>query len=202
MPKNLEKFRLARTSVGLLMAAGALLAANSGEIEAEPQKDESSINSYTDDDLFDKQEMVALSAAPAQLLKQPETTTTTAPPPPETTTTTTTVPPPPPEPKSVPVSGTAEDWMKAAQISPDDYDSVNFIMSNESGWDPGAVSAKGCIGLGQNCPDESGGYWLKEACPNWQGDPVCQLGRFATYAIGRYGSWEQAEAFWVANNYW
>ncbi len=125
------------------------------------------------------------------------TTTTTLPPP-----TTTTAPKPPPSPPPPPPSGTHQEWMAAAGISPDHYDEVDFIMSRESSWDPTNVSPKGCIGLGQNCPDDNGNYWLKEACPNWQSDPVCQLKRFEVYAVGRYDSWEGAVSAWKSQGWW
>jgi hypothetical protein len=94
-------------------------------------------------------------------------------------------------------SGDAMTWMIQAGISEKDWGYVDYIMSHESGWRPGAVNAIGCVGLGQNC-----GSWLVEACPLWQVDPVCQLKRFAVYANERYGGWEQAYNEWLWKHWW
>lgn len=104
-------------------------------------------------------------------------------------------------PPAAPVSGNKVEWMEQAGIAPSDRGYVDYIMTKESSWVPSNVNSKGCIGLGQNCPN-NGYYWLKEACPDWQTDPVCQLGRFATYAVGRYGSWQKAFEFKRARGWW
>jgi hypothetical protein len=101
-----------------------------------------------------------------------------------------------------PVNGNKVDWMNAAGIAKENQGYVDGIMTPESGWNPAIVSRNGCIGLGQNCPDRYGHYWLKEACPNWQQDPVCQLRRFEGYAIGRYGSWKAAYQYRQAHHSW
>ena len=120
------------------------------------------------------------------------TTTTTSPPPPPTTT----APPPPPP------SGGKVDWMNQAGIAQGDQGYVDYIVTDESEWNPGAVSPNRCIGLGQNCPDDNGNYWLDDACPSWRDDPVCQLRRFEEYAIGRYGSWRAAYDFKRRKGWW
>ncbi len=202
MPKNLEQYRLPKRRIGFLMAASSLLVSHSHEANQASEKiQEYQIDDTRTEDKLDRR-VVIMSAAPPQVMSAPapppETTTTL--PPPETTTTLPMVEVV--EVAPTPVSGTAEEWMLAAGINPDDYGHVDFIMSKESGWNPSNVSSKGCIGLGQNCPDPSGGYWLKDACPDWQTNPVCQLDRFEVYAVGRYGSWAGAEAFWRANHWW
>lgn len=90
--------------------------------------------------------------------------------------------------------------LTAAGVAKSDQGYVNFIFSRESGWNAAAISPNECIGLGQNCPS-GGTYWLKQACPNWQNDPVCQTKRFSVYA-GRYGGWQGAYDFWTRNNWW
>lgn len=96
--------------------------------------------------------------------------------------------------------------MAAAGISPSDYHYVDYIFSYESTWNAAAVNPSYCIGLGQNCPepfgDPNGHYWLTEACPQWEHDPVCQTERFAAYAESRYGSWAEAYNFSRANGWW
>lgn len=136
---------------------------------------------------------------PEELTEEVETilptTTTTMVPPPTTTTPLTTAAPPPP-------SGGKVDWMNRAGIAQADQGYVDYIVTDESEWNPGAVSPKRCIGLGQNCPDENANYWLDDACPNWREDPVCQLRRFGEYAIGRYGSWHEAYEFKRRKGWW
>lgn len=111
-----------------------------------------------------------------------------------------------PRPQSVPVkpsppiTGTKLEWMVKAGIAESDYSFVDYIISHESGWNPANVSGNNCIGLGQNCPT-NGKYFLKEACPNWQSDPVCQLGRFAIYA-GKYGGWSGSYQHWLRYRSW
>lgn len=105
----------------------------------------------------------------------------------------------------VPVAAASSDKqaiMAAAGIAAADYGYVDFIITKESTWRPAATNSWGCIGLGQNCPDRNGYYFLKDACPNWQNDPVCQLKRFTGYAEGRYGGWADAYNFWVNNGWW
>lgn len=138
---------------------------------------------------------------PEREQQAPETTTTTLPPPLTTTTTTTAVPPPPPHEPSPPAGGSV-DWMNRAGIAGSEQGYVDYIMGAESGWNPSAVSSNGCIGLGQNCRDQNGNYWLDDACPNWENDPVCQLRRFAQYAIERYGGWRRAYEAKKAKGWW
>lgn len=88
--------------------------------------------------------------------------------------------------------------MSRAGISPDQHASVDYIISKESGWRPGARSANNCIGLGQRCNAQI----LVSACPSWETDAVCQLQHFNSYAVGRYGSWNEAYSFWSVNHWW
>lgn len=88
--------------------------------------------------------------------------------------------------------------MAQAGIPPDQQGAADFIISRESGWRPAATSANGCVGLGQRCNASI----LISACPNWETDAVCQLQHFNGYAVGRYGSWNEAYAFWSVNHWW
>lgn len=93
------------------------------------------------------------------------------------------------------VSGDKYEWMKEAGIAESDMGHVDSIMTGESHWRADAVNYQGCIGVGQNCPDKNGYYWLKAACADWKNDIVCQLKRFQNYAEERYGNWRAARQF-------
>jgi 5'-3' exonuclease len=75
----------------------------------------------------------------------------------------------------------------------DDSDAKSFIYSHESGNRPEAVNSIGCRGLGQACPG------TKLPCGD---DYACQDAYFTSYMLGRYGTWENAKAFWLANHWW
>ena len=96
------------------------------------------------------------------------------------------------------VAGDKVALMNAAGIPADQHASVDFIISRESGWRPSATNPGGCIGLGQRCSPQV----LINQCPNWQTDAVCQLRHFNEYAVARYGSWNEAYAFWRVSHWW
>jgi len=91
--------------------------------------------------------------------------------------------------------GSASDWMAAAGIAESDWGYVDYIVTRESGWNPNATNAaSGACGLVQALPCSKvpgGGY-----------DPVANLQWANGYAVGRYGSWANAHAFWVSNHWW
>ncbi len=95
------------------------------------------------------------------------------------------------------LSGDKATWLSQSAIPASQYAAADFIIGKESGWRPGAINANRCIGLGQSC-----GSGLAAACPAWQVDPVCQLNFFNNYANRRYGSWNGAYDFWIANRWW
>lgn len=99
------------------------------------------------------------------------------------------------------VSADKATLMAQAGISPEQFDSVDYIISQESGWRPGAISSNNCIGLGQRCPS-GGTNALARDCSDWAADPVCQLQHFSRYANGRYGSWNGARAAWETQHWW
>ena len=72
---------------------------------------------------------------------------------------------------------------------------VDYIVSRESGWNPNATNrSSGACGLVQALPCSK--------VPGNGYDPVDNL-RWATgYAVGRYGSWAGAYAFWTSNHWW
>jgi hypothetical protein len=69
----------------------------------------------------------------------------------------------------------------------------DYIYSHESGCNPASVNSIGCRGIGQACPGS------KLPC---SADFACQDAYFTTYAMNRYGSWENAYNFWTANHWW
>lgn len=105
-------------------------------------------------------------------------------------------PEPEPEPRpSYSGGGSPEVWMTAAGIDPGDWGYVDFIASKESGWNPDATNpTSGACGLIQAYPCSK--------VPGSGYDPVDNLSWANGYAVDRYGSWEQAYAFWQANWWW
>lgn len=70
-----------------------------------------------------------------------------------------------------------------------------FIYQKESGNRTDAINASsGACGLGQALPCSKMGCSLS--------DYACQDAWFTNYAMQRYGSWENAQAFWLANHWW
>jgi TolA-binding protein len=93
------------------------------------------------------------------------------------------------------ISGTKQDWMRAAGIPESEWWAVDSIVSRESGWNPNAVNKQsGACGLGQQLP-----------CGKWAGawnDPVAALKGQYGYVVARYGGYAQAVAFWNANHWY
>ncbi len=74
-------------------------------------------------------------------------------------------------------------------------DAKAFIYSHESGNNPGAINrSSGACGLGQALPCSK--------MPCSLSDYACQDNFFTGYMIARYGSWENARAFWLKNSWW
>ncbi len=91
--------------------------------------------------------------------------------------------------------GSSADWMTAAGIAQSDWGYVDYIVSHESGWNPNATnSSSGACGLVQALPCSK--------VPGNGYDPVDNLRWGTGYAVGRYGSWAGAYAFWISNNWW
>lgn len=100
---------------------------------------------------------------------------------------------------SAPAS-TPSDTQTQASITPDvpatcgDNEFANYIYMHESGCSTTALNSLGCYGIGQDCNNV-----LQTLCG---ADYDCQNAFFTTYAIARYGGWEQAYDFWLANSWW
>ena len=104
----------------------------------------------------------------------------------------------PPAPQPAPVQETQPEPEPVPQPSPvtncGDNIYKQYIYQHESGCRTDAVNSIGCAGLGQACP----GSKLPCSLTDW----LCQDQYFTNYATQRYGSWEAAYAFWVANRWW
>jgi uncharacterized protein YabE (DUF348 family) len=99
---------------------------------------------------------------------------------------------------AMPIGGDKGAILSAAGVAAGQQSAADFIISRESGWNLTAHNSGGCLGLGQACP----GGKLTNACPNWQSDAICQVQFFGGYANGHYGSWQNAQVFWLANHWW
>jgi uncharacterized protein YabE (DUF348 family) len=100
---------------------------------------------------------------------------------------------------SVSVSADKAALMAAAGIVASDFPYVDFIISHESGWRPGAVnSSSGAYGLCQSLPASK----MASAGADYLTNPVTQLRWCSGYASGRYGGWAGAYNAWLAQKWW
>lgn len=91
--------------------------------------------------------------------------------------------------------GTKSDWLADSNIAEADWGYADFMVTRESGWNPNAVNASsGACGLAQALPCSKLG-------PNWN-NPVVALNWMNSYVVGRYGSWQGAYNFWLANHWY
>lgn len=66
---------------------------------------------------------------------------------------------------------------------------------HESGNNPGAINtSSGACGLGQALPCSK--------LPCTLSDYACQDRWFTGYMQSRYGTWENAQAFWIGHGWW
>lgn len=96
------------------------------------------------------------------------------------------------------VEATAEP-QKAPEPAPtpvsDSSDAKMFIYNKESGNNPNSINrSSGACGLGQALPCSKMGCSL--------GDYACQDAFFTKYMQSRYGTWENAKAFWLSHHWW
>jgi uncharacterized protein YabE (DUF348 family) len=99
---------------------------------------------------------------------------------------------------SISVSDDKIALMAAAGIAPEDYVYVDFIISKESRWRPGALNASsGAYGLCQSLPASK----MASAGADYLTNPVTQLKWCNGYA-SRYGGWQGSYNAWLAQNWW
>lgn len=96
---------------------------------------------------------------------------------------------------ATPVNLDHQELMRQAGIPEDQWPYVELLIQRESGWQLVPTGNPNCIGLGQNCKDKYGNYWLIQACPDWQTNAVCQLRRFNEYAQ-RWDGWNGHQGAW------
>lgn len=82
----------------------------------------------------------------------------------------------------------------AASYPVDANSAKAYIYARESGNNPNATNPNGCYGLGQDCNGV-----VRGQCG---ADYACQDQFFTNYAMRRYGSWENALAFWQSHHWW
>lgn len=83
----------------------------------------------------------------------------------------------------------------AQAVPADDGSAKSFIYMKESGNNPGAINASsGACGLGQALPCSK--------MPCSLSDYACQDNFFTGYMQNRYGTWENAKAFWLSHRWW
>ena len=91
--------------------------------------------------------------------------------------------------------GSRSEWLAASGIPQSSWGAADFIVSQESGWNPNAVNpSSGACGLAQALPCSK--------VPGNPYDPVNSLQWMNGYVTGRYGSWEAAVSFKRANGWY
>lgn len=99
---------------------------------------------------------------------------------------------------SISVSDDKASLMAAAGIAESDYAYVDFIVSHESRWRPGAHNASsGAYGLCQSLPASK----MASAGADYLTNPVTQL-RWCSGYSSRYGGWQGAYNAWLAQGWW
>lgn len=95
-------------------------------------------------------------------------------------------------------TGDHKHWMKQAGIPESWFDSINYIVSHESGWRVNATNpSSGAYGLPQSLP----GSKMAAAGRDWRTNPITQLKWMKSY-VGRYGGGPGAAAFWRSHHWY
>ena len=97
------------------------------------------------------------------------------------------------------VSGDKAALMEAAGISSSDFGYVDYVVTKESQWRPGAANSySGAYGLCQALPASK----MSSAGADYLTNPITQLKWCTGYATGRYGSWAGAYSAWQVQGWW
>jgi hypothetical protein len=98
-----------------------------------------------------------------------------------------------------PVLSTHEELMTQAGIGQNDWSAAEYIVSHESSWRSSATEPHtGAYGLCQSLPAVK----MASAGSDWQSNPVTQLKWCNSYALTRYGGWQEAYTHWTAFRWW
>ena len=101
------------------------------------------------------------------------------------------------KPKTLPYTGGGDEttWLAASNISQDNWGYADYIVGNESHWNPNAInSSSGACGLAQALPCSK--------VPGNPYNPIDSLNWMNGYVNGRYGSWAGAYNWWVAHHWY
>lgn len=103
------------------------------------------------------------------------------------------------EPPEIPLSPKQE-LLKAAGIPEADWSAADYIITQESTWRHTVwnTSGSGAYGLCQSLPATK----MASVGGDYMNNPVTQLKWCHQYALSRYGSWQQAQAFWRSYRWW
>ena len=71
---------------------------------------------------------------------------------------------------------------------------ASFIYMKESGCNLNSTNSQGCYGIGQDCNGI-----VRSKCG---ADYACQNAYFTSYVTARYGGWQGAYNFWLANHWY
>jgi uncharacterized protein YabE (DUF348 family) len=91
--------------------------------------------------------------------------------------------------------GSKTEWLAASGIPEESWGAADYIVSQESGWNPNATNkSSGACGLAQALPCSK--------VPGNPYDPVDSLTWMNGYVVNRYGSWQGAVDFKRANGWY
>ena len=98
------------------------------------------------------------------------------------------------------VTGEPADWMREAGIAESDMGYVDYIIGKESGWGYSKwnYAGSGAYGLGQALPASK----MARFGDDYMTNPVTQLRWANSYAVNRYGSWENSYVKWNEKHWW
>jgi len=108
---------------------------------------------------------------------------------------------PTPEPPAPAITGTKVEWLTASNITRNNWDYADWLITRESSWNPNAQNPTStAYGLKQFLD----GTWAGVGCTKAEAinNPVYQLNCGNQYVISRYGTWKEAVIFWRANHWY
>lgn len=98
-------------------------------------------------------------------------------------------------------TASSAELMTMAGIPQNQWVYVNFIINHEAGWN-GTLTynrqGSGAYGICQALP----GHKMASAGADWRTNTLTQLKWCNSYALSRYGSWENAYHFWLKKRWW